>query len=81
MGIYMGDLTLGTILHCMVSASFSCFLWLVKEAREKQFLAHQTPRRGPTVVPPTLRLEQLRTVVESGVDHHAGHSQAGADAY
>ncbi len=30
MGIYMGDLILGVILQYMVSASFSCFLWLVK---------------------------------------------------
>ncbi len=28
--ICMGDLILGVILQYMVSASFSCFLWLVK---------------------------------------------------
>ncbi len=30
MGIYMGDLILSAILQYMVSASFSCFLWLVR---------------------------------------------------
>ncbi len=29
-GIYMGDLIPGAILQSMVSASVSCFLWLVK---------------------------------------------------
>ncbi len=29
-GIYMGDLILGVVLQCLVSASFSCLSWLVK---------------------------------------------------